>query len=142
MKLSTGKVAFKIEFDNGDKDAIYFNPNDPDLMVRMRNLQKNIMNKTKEISDIEVSEDGVPVNGDYMEAFEKVQNIFKEELDYAFGGEVSSVVFKHCSPFAVVNGEYFISQFIEAITPEIKKQIEKSQKAANQKIEKHIGKYR
>ena len=28
MKLSTGKVGFTIEFDNGDKAGIYFNPND------------------------------------------------------------------------------------------------------------------
>ena len=32
MKLSTGKVAFPIEFDNGAKETIYFNPNDPDLI--------------------------------------------------------------------------------------------------------------
>jgi hypothetical protein len=38
MKLSTGKVAFPIEFDNGDKQTIYFNPNDPDLMIRMKNI--------------------------------------------------------------------------------------------------------
>ena len=40
MKLSTGKVAFPIEFDNGAKETIYFNPNDPDLFVRFSNFEK------------------------------------------------------------------------------------------------------
>ena len=42
MKLSTGKVAFPIEFDNGDKQNIYFNPSDPDLAIRMRDFEKRM----------------------------------------------------------------------------------------------------
>ena len=42
MKLSTGKVAFPIEFDNGAKETIYFNPNDPDLFVRFSILKKEL----------------------------------------------------------------------------------------------------
>ena len=50
MKLSTGKVAFPIEFDNGDKAVIYFNPNDPDLMIRIKNFNENVSKKIAELS--------------------------------------------------------------------------------------------
>lgn len=142
MKLSTGKVAFPIEFDNGDKQNIYFNPNDPDLMIRMKNLDTNVQEKIKGLEDVELNEDGNPTNISQIEAFEKMQNILKEELDYAFGGSVSEAVFKHCSPFAIVGGEYFIIQFIEAIIPEIEKHIKKANADAEKRMAKHIDKYK
>lgn len=125
MKLNTGKIPFHIEFDNGDKDCIYFNPNDPDLALRLKALGERLKESVGEVSESE-------------EDLERIQSKLKEELNVVFGSDISSVVFKHCSPLAVVGGEFFAVQFFNAITPEIKKQIEKSQK----EIEKHIGKYR
>ena len=141
MKLSTGKIAFPIEFDNGDKQAIYFNPNDPDLMFRMKNLDKKVQEKIKGLDDVELTEEGKPAQFSHIETFEKMQNILKEELDYAFGGSVSEIVFKHCSPFAIIGGEYFVVQFIQAITPEIQKHIEKANADAQKRMSKHVDKY-
>ena len=141
MQLSTGKVAFTIEFDNGDKQNIYFNPNDPDLMIRMKNLDKKVQEKIEELEDVELTEEGKPTQISQIETFEKMQNILKEELDYAFGGSVSEVVFKHCSPFAIVGGEYFVAQFIQAITPEIEKHIKKANADVEKRMAKHIAKY-
>ena len=142
MKLSTGKIAFPIEFDNGDKQNIYFNPNDPDLMLRMKNLDTKVQEKIKGLQDVELTEEGKPAQIAQIETFEKMQNILKDELDYAFGGSVSAVVFKHCSPFAIVGGEYFVVQFIKAITPEIEKHIKKANADAEKRMAKHIDKYR
>ena len=69
------------------------------------------------------------------------KNIIFDELDAAFDSKVSSVVFKHCSPFAVVNGEYFIMQFLSAITPEIQKNINKSNAEVEKKMARHLNKY-
>ena len=112
MKLSTGKVAFPIEFDNGAKTAIYFNPNDPDLMIRMKNFEGRVFERIKDFEDVELTNEGTPADISEIETFEDMQNILKEELDIAFGGSVSSEVFKYCSPFAIVGGQYFIIQFI------------------------------
>lgn len=142
MKLSTGKVAFPIEFDNGDKQAIYFNPNDPDLMIRMKSLDEKVQDKIKGLDDVELTNEGKPTQISQIEMFEKMQNILKEELDYAFGGSVSDVVFKHCSPFAIVGGEYFVVQFIQAITPEIEKHIKKANADVEKRMAKHIDKYK
>ena len=142
MKLSTGKVAFPIEFDNGDKQTIYFNPNDPDLMIRMKSLNEKVQDKINGLEDVELNEEGKPTQISQIETFEKMQNILKEELDYAFGGSVSAIVFKHCSPFAIVGGEYFVVQFIQAITPEIEKHIKKANADVEKRMAKHINKYK
>ena len=141
MKLSSGKIAFPIEFDNGDKQNIYFNPNDPNLPIRLQEFQKKVSERIKEIKDIELNAEGKPENMDFMENFQKMQTILCEELDIAFGGEISSIIFKYCSPFAIVNGDYFLMQFINAITPEIEKHIKKANAEVEKKMEKHIAKY-
>lgn len=141
MKLSTGKVAFPIEFDNGDKQTICFNPNDPDLMIRMKNFNEKVQDKINGLEDVELNEEGKPTQISQIEIFENMQNILKEELDYAFGGAVSAIVFKHCSPFAIVGGEYFVVQFIQAITPEIEKHIKKANADVEKRMAKHLDKY-
>lgn len=144
MKLSTGKIAFPIEFDNGDKQNIYFNPNDPDLSIRLKDFQGKIQERTKDLKNLKLNADGNPENpenAELIEEFRKIQDILCEELDVAFGGDISSVVFKHCSPFAIVDGEYFLMQFIEAIKPEIEKHIKKANAGVEKKMQKHIAKY-
>ena len=144
MKLSTGKIAFPIEFDNGNKDCIYFNPNDPNLFIRLKNFEENLQKRASEINDIELNAKGEPNSKDVIviETFNKMQDLMCEEIDKAFGGEISSVVFKYCSPFAIVQGEYFILQFVNAIKPEIEKQIKKSNAELEKKMAKHLNKYK
>lgn len=144
MKLSTGKVGFPIEFDNGDRQTIYFNPNDPNLFIRLKDFQKCLEARTAELKDVALNSDGTPVQEDnieVVESFRKMQEVICEEIDRAFGGEISEIVFKHCSPFAIVEGDYFIIQFVEAITPEIEKHIKKANADAEAKMHKHIAKY-
>ena len=64
MKLHTGKVAFPIEFDNGDKDCIYFNPNDPDLAARLIASRDKIQSRidTMEFEDFEISNSGLCIS--------------------------------------------------------------------------------
>lgn len=142
MKLKTGKVAFPIEFDNGEKDCIYFNPNNPDLAIRMKDFESRVNAKIKELGDIKMTAEGTPVDVELIDQFNKIRNIVCDELDYAFDAEISKVVFKHCSPFAVVDGEYFILMFLEAITPEIAEHVENSKAEASKRLEKHIAKYK
>ena len=141
MKLSTGKLAFPIEFDNGDVQNIYFNPNDPDLAIRMKDFRGKVEARTKDLEDIKLKQDGTPEDASAIERFREIRNIVCEELDTAFNGDISSVVFKHCSPFAVVNGDYFIMQFIEGIKPEIEKHIKKANADVEKKMQKHIANY-
>lgn len=166
MKLNVGKIAFPIEFDNGDKDVIYFNPNDPDLASRLINAKDEIDKKINDINsnDFNLLNDGnidIPKNIKDVEKLpdeqrdslikkaeqmskimENTKAIIFAELDKAFDSNISNIVFKHCSPFAIVNGEYFITQFLNAITPEIQKHIKKSNADMENKMSKHINKYK
>ena len=141
MKLSTGKVAFPIEFDNGAKETIYINPNDPDLFVRFSNFEKRVEDKLKDIDDFELSADGTPNNEELIGKFESINKVICEELDIAFASNVSSIVFKYCSPFAIVGGEYFLIQFVQAIRPEIEKHNKKANADLQKKMAKHTAKY-
>lgn len=141
MKLNTGKVAFPIEFDNGEKDCIYFNPNDPDFFIRLSQFEERIGNRTKDFEDIELQENGEPKDQTLLERMEKINKSICEELDFAFGGDISNVVFKYCSPFAIINGEYFLIQFVKAIRPEIEKHNKKATEEVKKKMSKHLNKY-
>ena len=141
MKLSTGKVAFPIEFDNGAKETIYFNPNDPDLFVRFSNFEKRVEEKLNGIGDFDLSVDGTPKNEELLEKFENINKVIYEELDVAFASNVSDIVFKYCSPFAIVGGEYFLIQFVQAIRPEIEKHNKKANADLQKKMAKHTDKY-
>lgn len=142
MKLSTGKVAFPIEFDNGDKEVIYFNPNDPNLAVRLSDLEDKVQNRIKEIGDIELNENGEPKEVDFVEGFKKIQKAIFDEMNFAFGGDICEKVFKHCSPFAIVDGQYFINIFLDAITPEIEKHIKKANADIELKKQQYLSKYK
>lgn len=142
ISLNTGKVKIEIVFDKDDKDYIYFNPNDPNLYIRMKKFQENLDEYLKSIEDIELDEAGNPKSESVLQKYEDFQNKLYEELDNAIGSPVSSVVFKKCSPFAIVDGDYFIMQFAEGIIPEIQKHQEKATKEAEIKMAKHISKYK
>lgn len=127
MKLSTGKIAFPITIDDNSTEYIYVNPQDPNLMFRLKALQGNLLEKIKQFDDVELTPEGKPATDSFVETFEKIQNIFFEEIDNAFGSKVSKVAFKYCSPFAIVEGldvkfcEVFIREFISEIENEIRK---------------------
>ena len=141
MKLNTGKVAIPIEFDTGDVENIYFNPSDPDFAVRLKKMMANLKEYAENMQDFELDENGNPTNDSFLDSFAETQEKLTQEIDGAFKSEVSKVAFKHCSPFALINDEYFVTQFFNAITPVVQMHIEKATKASAERKNKHIGKY-
>lgn len=128
MKLSTGQVAFPIEFDNGDKAVIYFNPNDRGIQERIQNFEKSIESRIKAIDlekyksrfecdtvdfDIENPEKLLEMSADELKALQnrldavneievEYNKAVKDELDVVFGGKISDVAFRYCQPFDTV----------------------------------------
>lgn len=82
----------------------------------------------------EIDENGVPNVDSCMEYMNNVNQIVYDAVDYAFGNKISDKVFKYCSPFAVVDGEYFMMHFFNKITPVLESIIRDKQKKAIQKI--------
>ena len=129
MKLSTGKIAFPIEFDNGNKDCIYFNPNDREFREGFFNFENSLSKRTKKI-DLEkyktrfenMQENNIQINSfddilnltpvelkklkekmDVVEEIDKeYENAIKIELDNIFKSKVSAIIFKYCEPLDIV----------------------------------------
>ena len=129
MKLSTGKVAFPLEFDNGDKAVIYFNPNDRGIQERIQGFEASIEKRIKEIDlekyksrfdnnvsvdfDIdnpekllEMSADELKTLQDRFDAVNEIEAEYnkavKDELDIVFDSKISDVAFRYCQPFDTV----------------------------------------
>lgn len=129
MKLSTGKVAFPIEFDNGDKAVIYFNPNDRGIQDRIKEFEGSIEKRIKEIDlekyksrfddnvsvdfDIKNPEKLLEMSADEIKALQnrldvvndiekEYNNAVKDELDVVFGSKISHAAFRYCQPFDTV----------------------------------------
>ena len=130
MKLSTGKVAFPIEFDNGDKAVIYFNPNDSGIQERIQGFEASVEKRAQEIdfekyrdkleknitADIEDVDSLLEMSVEEMTALQdkvgathsieqEYNKIVREELDAVFGDKISDIVFKYCQPFDIVIAE-------------------------------------
>lgn len=170
MKLSTGKVAFKLEFDNGDTGVIYINPNDRTIHDRINDFQEHIDAKIKAINidkyrdafkgeskiesidalfEMPASElQSVYANLNIVNAIESEYNdAIKEELDEVFASKISDTVFKYCQPFDMVvvedeQGKETRELYIMHFLKWFAGEMQKYGESTREAIDKHIGKYR
>lgn len=167
MKLSTGKVAFPLHFDNGDVENIYINPHDAGLQERIKGFEKSINERLQKINlekhkaafvdNIDISTlDFDKLMGMSAEELEKItkqtdalseidkelEAQFCEEIDSIFNAEVSTKAFKYVPPLAMVtdeNGEseMYIMLVLKALAMEIQKYGNKMNNAANKYTQKY-----
>ena len=167
MKLSTGKVAFPLQFDNGDVENIFINPHDVGLQERIKGFEVSIHNRLQKINlekHKDAFVDGVDIsNLDFTtlmdmsaEELEKItrqtdamteidkelEREFCAEIDNIFNSDVSSKAFKYVPPLAMVtdeNGEpeIYIMLVLKALAIEIQKYGNKMNNATN----KYVAKY-
>lgn len=138
IKLNTGLKSYDIYFEDRDEyTTVSFNPFDPDLIVRFNEFQTRCEKKLEDVKDIELDADGMPVDDSYVDSIKQTNKIIKDELDIAFGSKISANLFKYCNPMAIVNGDYFVINFIKAIAPIL----EEEAKAEQKRLAKHTEKY-
>lgn len=132
ITLDEGLETFNLVFKERDEAVpISFNPNDTDIMIRIKKSQENIANALKEIPE-----------GEDAETLQKINEVIYNEIDYVFGNKISDKVFKHCSPIATNDkGETFVERFLNAVAPHIRSRIEAAQKASNERMAKYTAKY-
>lgn len=142
IELKTGLTPFPIYFPDRDTTVeIAFNPTDPNLATRFGEMKARLEEKTKGLKAIEVNPDGTPKNLEFVDTMNDFNKIMCDEIDRAFGNVISDKLFQFCSPFAIVDGNYFILNFVEAITPVIREYANKGNKAAQARVNKHLAKY-
>lgn len=167
MKLSTGKVAFPLQFDNGDVEHVMINPHDSGLQDRIKGFEKSIKARLQKINlekHKEAFADGVNIASLNFETLvnmseEELEKITKqtdamaeidkeiekelcEEIDSIFNSDVSSKAFKYVPPLAMVpdeNGdcEMYILLVLKALAVEVQKYGDKMNSATN----KYVAKY-
>lgn len=170
MKLSTGKVAFPLQFDNGDVENIFINPHGSGLQARIKNFEFSIRERLDKINLEKYREafsEGVDISNLDFSKFmsmteEEIESITRQtealaeldrelesefcaEIDNVFGGDVSSKAFKYVPPLAMVqdeNGEYeaYIILVLKALAIEIQKYSEKMNSATNKYTQKYAKK--
>lgn len=138
IKLDAGIRTYKVQFAGTDDTAeIRFNPSDPTLAVRFQTFEQRLQACIDKVGDIPLGEDGKPLAVEAVSKYAEFENELRREIDETFNADMSNVLFKHCAPLAIVNGEYFVVQVFSALAPLIRKAIDADHAA----MEKHIGKY-
>ena len=118
---------------NGDENrAFYFNPTDFNLSKRLRDSLNSINKKIAELCSKEEE-----LGDDYIELFDQLGNLVKEEIDNVFNAPVSKAVFGQVSPLAIIEGKMYFSYVFDALMPIIENRLEESRQA----MERHTAKY-
>ena len=171
MKLSTGKTAIKVPFDNGDVGVVYISTTDRTIHDRINAFESKVEEKIKNINldkynaqldgglkaDIteidavfEMSADDLEKLNGQMTALNEIDaeynRIVEEELDEVFKSSVSAVFFKYCQPFDVVviedeNGNEKREMYIMHLLKWLGHELKKNAEKNNSAMNKHIGKY-
>lgn len=142
IDLSLGFKTFEVKFKEFDEPVyIQFNPADEDLPKRLFEAQKMIEEKTKNLKEYSLDENGTPDTEVYIQSQNELNNIVYDAIDYAFGNQISEQIFRHCSPFAITDGNLFVLQFIEKISPVIEKIVKEESKKSNEHTNKYYAKY-
>ena len=171
MKLSTGKTAIKVPFDNGDVGVVYINTTDRTIQERINAFEGRVEEKIKsinlekynfqldggvkaEINDIdalfEMSADDLNKLNSQMNVLNEIDaeynRIVKEELDEVFKSPVSNVFFKYCQPFDMVvieddDGNEKREMYIMHLLKWLGYELQKNAEKNNSAMNKHIGKY-
>ena len=137
ITLTKGLRPFELRFTDAEETVtIYFNPTDPDLLKRLMEVEKRIDGKLENVRKKTKRKD-VNKAKDFINAAEEMKEIIYNEVDYAFGNKISDKVFEHCSPLTIINGKYFLTIFLETMSPVIAKIITEE----NESLMKHIGEY-
>ncbi|WP_167957966.1 hypothetical protein [Anaerosporobacter faecicola] len=135
LQINTGVKSYEIEDENGKLlGTIYIYPNDFNFGKRAEDARKNIVTLVEKAEEIANDETKDAAN----EIFELDRKI-KAELDTMFNSNVSETVFNGLNCLNLNNGEYFIIRFLNLIVPVITKEMEKSAKESNNRIDKYAS---
>lgn len=137
-----------INFDTGYKT--YAINQDESKTITVHVADQNLYKRLQEVAV--ATDDFKNEIGDTEPTFETLESIdkkLKEQLNYAFGSDVSSVVFGDINCFAVANdnGECVLETFLNAFMPIIEEETKKAAKAQenhikalyNEKTSKYIA---
>lgn len=133
-----------LTFDKGYKE--YAINNDENAVIRVKTTDFGLIDKllgvkqriASTVAEIEKLKQ-IDNLEDMLAAIGEADRMVKAELDGVFGDNVSAVVFGDSNCLSFAGGQPMALNFLEAIMPEIKRDLEAEQQAANEKISKYTA---
>lgn len=121
------------EYDiNGDKDCVIrVYTSDWGIIGRIAELREKIVARVRTLKN--VSDDFETA----MNEINRVERDVRAEVDAAFGSPVSEKAFGSVNCLSFAGGQPIVLNFLEAILPEIRKDLEAETQQANERIAKY-----
>ena len=134
MEKLNFNLGYKEYTINDDENAVIrINTTDFGLINRLNTMRENAVAIIKGLDAVKQSESESAVLSAIDEAGEKVQAL----IDEVFGAGTSSIVFGGINCLSFAGGQPVALNFLDAIIPIIKKDLEKEQKASGKRIQKY-----
>ncbi len=134
-----------IRFDDGYKEfminddpnkVIRFDPTDFAIIERFNTAMNNIEKYKDEFDNNEDTADGLE---SAAETVSKINTYIREQIDYIFDSPVSDIAFGNKSPLAMVKGVPLFERFLNAVIPEMEKEIKSEMKASEKRVSKYTS---
>ena len=140
----------KIKVNGNVKEYMIVNEKDEELgVIRINMTDFDFFNRTKEAEKqiMSIMQRFKELHGKNLETEEIFASIseldkeIKEQLNYMFDYDVSSVVFGNTNCLSIGDGQPFVTRFLQSIIPVIKRDIEKENRQSKQKMSKYTKRY-
>lgn len=134
LKIDRGLKSYEVkDLDDTLLGTIYVNPADFGIAARLEEARRAIQQLADELaSDADADVDKI------IEA----DKLIREQVNYIFGSDASSVFFKGVSALALLpDGSMVFEKVLQAAVPIIEDAVGKAIKASQMRVQKHTGAY-
>lgn len=134
LKIDRGLKSYEVkDIDGTLLGTLYVNPADFGIAARLEEARRAIQQLA----------DGLAVDADAdVDKIIEADKLIREQINYIFGSDASSVFFKGVSALALLpDGTMIFEKALQAAVPIIEDAVGKAVKASQKRVQKHAGAY-
>lgn len=134
LKIDRGLKSYEVkDLDDTLLGTIYVNPADFGIAARLEEARRAIQQLA----------DGLAPDADAdVDKIIEADKLIREQVNYIFGSDASSVFFKGVSALALLpDGSMVFEKVLQAAVPIIEDAVGKAIKASQMRVQKHAGAY-
>ena len=132
LKIDRGLKSYEVkDIDGTLLGTLYVNPADIGIAARLEEARRAI----QQLADGLAADAGV-------DQIIEADKLIREQINYIFGSDASSVFFKGVSALALLpDGTMVFEKALQAAVPIIEDAVGKAVKARQKRVQKHVGVY-
>lgn len=132
LKIDRGLKSYEVkDIDGTLLGTLYVNPADIGIAARLEDARRTI----QQLADGLAADAGV-------DQIIEADKLIREQINYIFGSDASSVFFKGVSALALLpDGTMVFEKVLQAAFPIIEDAVGKAVKASQKRVQKHAGAY-